>query len=156
MTHGLKEIKHEVSVDVAMNIANTEACLSGSQYIEPFHILLAILSIVDDRYEQAAESIGLMPQQIKSVGEMAAKCRSALKISNEEVTAVRRHLQKILRERNPPSPIHRLDLSIESIDLFQKAARRTYREGTDEIDLKLLLDELLSNLPPEIAPLFGR
>jgi ATP-dependent Clp protease ATP-binding subunit ClpA len=153
---GLKEIKHELSVDVALNIANTEACLSGSQYIEPFHILLAILNVVDDRYEQTAESIGMTPQQIKSVGEMAAKCRAELKISDADVTAVRRHLQKILRERNPPSPIHKLEFSKETTWLFHKAARRTYRDGTEEIDLKLLLEELLSDLPPEIAPLFGR
>ena len=153
---GLKEIRHEVSVDVAMVIATTEACLSGSQYLEPFHFLLAILNIVDDRYEQAAESIRLNPEQIKSVGAMAVKCRAELKISDKDVTAVRRHLQKILRERNPPSPIHKLEFSKETTWLFQKAARRTFRDGTEQIDLKLLLEELLSDLPPEIAPLFGR
>ena len=153
---GLKEIKTHPSVRVALSMANTEACLSGNQYIEPFHILLAILNIVDDHYEQASEQTGLAPEEIKSVGEMALQCRSLLKISDKEITAMRRQLHQILRGRETPLPLHGLSLSNESTYLLQKAARRTYNAGTEELDLAPLLEELLANLPKEIAPFLGQ
>src|SRR5439155_15162357 len=98
---GFKEINAHPSVRVALNMANAEACLSGSQYIEPFHILLAVLNIVDDHYDQASESMGLTPEELKSVGEMAVQCRTRLKISDKEITAVRRKLHHILRSHAP-------------------------------------------------------
>jgi ATP-dependent Clp protease ATP-binding subunit ClpA len=153
---GFKEINADESVHVALNMANAEACLSGSQYIEPFHILLAVLNIVDDHYEQASESMGLTPEAIKSVGEMAARCRTQLKISDKEVTAVRRQLHKILRSR-APVPLQKLGYSNESTYLLQKAARRSYKDGsTEELSMTFLLEELLDNLPKEIAPFFGQ
>jgi ATP-dependent Clp protease ATP-binding subunit ClpA len=151
---GFKEINAHPSVRVALNMANTEACLSGSQYIEPFHILLAVLNIVDDHYDQASESMGLTPEELKSVGEMAVQCRTRLKISDKEITAVRRKLHQILRSR-APVPFHKLGYSNESTYLLQKAARRSYGDGTQELDLKFLLAELLDNLPKEIAPFLG-
>jgi ATP-dependent Clp protease ATP-binding subunit ClpA len=152
----LKEINADISVRVAMTMANTEACLSGNQYVEPFHILLAILNIVDDHYDQAAESMGLLPEEIKSVGETAALCRAQLKISDKEITAIRRHLHKILRDRETPLPLHTLTYSNESTYLLQKAARRSYNRGIEELQLTCVLEELLENLPEEIAPFLGR
>jgi hypothetical protein len=154
MTQGLKEINVHPSVHLAMNMANGEACLSGSQYVEPFHVLLAILNIVDDNYDQAGESMDLSPEEIKSVGEMAVQCRALLKISDKEVTTVRRTLHKILRGRDDPAPIRSLSNSNETTYLFQKAARRTFKYGDDELNLVRLLEELLTILPEEIAPFF--
>ncbi len=152
---GFREINAHPSVRVALNMANDEACLSGSQYIEPFHILLAVLNIVDDHYDQASESMGLPPEEIKSVGEMAAECRLRLKISDKEITAVRRQLHKILRSRDP-LPLQLLPYSNETTYLLQKAARRSFKDGsTQELELTFLLEELLDNLPKEIAPFFG-
>jgi ATP-dependent Clp protease ATP-binding subunit ClpA len=153
---GLKEIKTHPSVKVAISMANNEACLSGNQYIEPFHILFAILNIVDDHYEQASESTGLTPEEIRSVGESAAQCRSRLKISDKEITAMRRQLHKILRSRESPLPLRALSLSNESTYLLQKAARRTYKAGTEEVNLTSVLEELLANLPKEMAPFLGQ
>jgi len=153
--HGLKEIKAHPSVRVAMNMANAEACLAGNKHIEPFHILLAILNIVDDQYDQASESMGLKPEEIKSVCEMAEQCRSRLKISDKEITVIRRKLQNILRGREAPVPLHKLNCSNESTYLLQKAARRSHKDGAEELDLKSLLEELLNNLPEEISPFLG-
>jgi len=149
----LKEIKPHVSLQLAMNIANTEACLSGSPCVEPFHILLAILNIVDDSYAQAAELIDLEPQEIKVIVEMAAQCRSLLNISDKEITVVRRALHQILRKREP-GPMQALECSTESTYLLHKAARRGLREGFDELNLAFVLQELLANLPEEVAPFF--
>lgn len=154
--HGFKEMNADSSVRVAITMANSQACLSGDKYIEPFHILLAILNIVDDHYDQAAESIGLTPEAIKLVGETGAQCRSLLKISDKEITAVRRQLHKILRGREAPVPLHMLEYSNESTYLLQKAARRSLSRGVNELQLTTVLEELLENLPKEIASFLGR
>src|SRR5436190_16886759 len=155
LMHGLKEINLSPSVRLAMNMANTEACLSGSERIEPFHILLAILNIVDDHYNQASEAFGLTPEEIKSVGESATLGRSRLKIPDEKITAIRRQLHKILRVNESPLPIRKLTCSNESAYLLQKAARKSHNTGAAEVDLRFLLDEVLNDLPDEIAPLIG-
>lgn len=149
----LKEIKPHVSLQLAMNIANTEACLSGSPNVEPFHILLAILNIVDDNYAQAAESIGLKPDELKVIGDTVGQCRALLPISDKEITVVRRALHKILRQREP-APWQVLECSTESTYLLHKAARKGFREGFEELNLIYVLAELLADLPPEVAPYF--
>ncbi len=151
---GLKEVKTDSSVLVAMSIANTEACLSGSGCIEMIHILQAILNVVDDQYDAAAESLNLMPEEIKSVREMAARCRERLNIPNERITAIRRQLHKILTSRHTPAPISKLSCSNESMYLLQKAARRSHNFGAEEMSLVFLLEEVLENLPGEVEPLF--
>jgi hypothetical protein len=149
----LKEIKPALPLQLAMNIANREACLSGSACVEPFHILLAILNVVDDNYAEAAELMELEPNQIKIIEDTAAECRSLLKISDKEITTVRRTIHNILRNREPV-PLRPLESSKESSYLLHKAARRGYRDGLDELSLGFVLEELLADLPEEVAPFF--
>jgi len=149
----LREIKHDISLHLTLNIANTEACRSASQYMEPVHILLATLNIIDDCYDETGESIGLRPEDFLLVSEASAACRAMLTISDEQITLVRRHLHKILTELSDSEPIRRLELSSESMYLMQKVARRTYRHGSEEVSLVALFEELLNDLPKEIAPL---
>jgi hypothetical protein len=149
----LKEMEHHPSVRLAMSIANTEACRSGSEYIEPVHILLATLNIIDDCYDQSSESTGLRPEDFVAIREASAACRAQLTISDEQITLVRRRLHKILTELSDPPPIRKLEWSSESMYLIQKTARRTYKGGSGEFSLVGLFGELLNDLPKEIAPL---
>jgi len=149
----LKEMKHHPSLRLAMNIANTEACRSGSEYIEPVHILLATLNIIDDCYDQTGESMGWLPKDFLTVREASTACRTMLTISDEQITLVRRHLHKILTELSDPAPIRKLEFSSESMYLVQKAARRTYHHGSEELGLVAVFEELLNDLPKEFAPL---
>lgn len=151
---GLTEVKTHPSVRLALSIANTEACLSGSQCIEMIHLLHAVLNIVDDHYHQAAQSISLAPAEIKSVAEIAARCRERLNISNERITAIRRQLHNVLTSGESRAPIVKLTCSNESMYLIQKAARRSYNHGAAELDILFLLEELLAGLPEEVAPYF--
>ena len=149
----LKEIKPQLSVQLAMNIANWEACLSNSSYIEPFHILLAILNIVDDKYSETAELMKLQPDQLNVIEQVGIECRSLLNISDKEITTIRRTLHNILRKREP-RPFQLLEPSSESTYLLHKAARRAYREGLEQVGLAFVLEELLANLPKEVIPFF--
>lgn len=149
----LKEIGRHPSVRLAMKIANTEACRSGSRYIEPVHLLLATLNIVDDCYDQNGESHDLTPEDFLRVREVSASCRTLLRISDAQITSVRRRLDEILTERNESVPVYRLEFSPESLYLIQKAARRAFRSGSQELNLVELFEELLNDLPKEVTPL---
>jgi ATP-dependent Clp protease ATP-binding subunit ClpC len=137
---------------LAWHIANTEACLSGAQFIEPVHFLLAALMILDDSYAQAAEMQGLSPEALKSVAEVAAESRAALEMTDDEITAARRRLRYELSKGGEPTPLRKLSRSTESSYLFQKAARRMVRTGGDQLSLSHLLDTLAEDLPAEAAP----
>ena len=76
-----------------------------------------------------------------------------LKISDKEITVVRRALHKILRQREP-IPWQALESSTESTYLLHKAARKGFREGCEELNLVYVLPELLADLPEEVAPYF--
>jgi len=149
----LKEIIHHPAVRLAMSIANAEACRSGSEYIEPVHMLLAILNIIDDRHEENAESIGLRAEDCDLVHQASEACRTMLTISDSQITLVRRRLQNILTTLSEPGPIRKLEFSAESIYLINKAARQTYAGGSDELGLTAVFEEVLNHLPKEITPL---
>ncbi len=122
MRQPLKRVGVHVSIQVVWSIANHEACKAGSGMIDPVHFLLAALTIVDDGYGQAAESLKLSPEDIGSVAAMAAECRALLEMTDEEVTAARRRLRQTLGG-GEPLPLRKLIRSSESNYLFQKAAR---------------------------------
>ena len=152
MRQPIKTVGLHPSMLLAWHIANTEACLSGAQFIEPVHFLLAALMILDDSYAQAAEMLGLPPEALKAVAEVAARARAALEMSDDEVTAARRRLRHDLSQRGEPTPLRQLSRSTESSYLFQKAARRMVRTGGDQLSLSHLLDTLAEDLPAEAAP----
>ncbi|MBC7912093.1 MAG: ATP-dependent Clp protease ATP-binding subunit [Pyrinomonadaceae bacterium] len=153
MKHPLRNIGVHQSVTLAWNIANSEACLSGSGLIEPSHLLLATLRVIDDNYDQAAEKMQLTAEQIASIAAIAAECRALLEMTDEEITAARRALRKALGEDSQPTPIHALQRSTEATYVLQKAARFMVRVGGSELTLAHLLNALLENLPAEAVGL---
>src|ERR1043165_9950748 len=152
MRQPIKTVGLHPSMLLAWHIANTEACLSGAQFIEPVHFLLAALMILDDSYAQAAEMLGLPPEALKAVAEVAARARAALEMSDDEVTAARRRLRHDLSQRGESPPLRQLSRSTESSYLFQKAARRMVRTGGDQLSLSPLLDPPPAALPPRAPP----
>jgi hypothetical protein len=154
MRYNVKEVDVHPSAKLALVIANAEACFAGDEYIEPVHLLLAALNIVDDNYYDDAHRVGLSQEEMKSVKEIAALCRSMLEMPDEEVTAIRRGLRKLLSRRGEPVPFRHLNRSGEMTLLLQKAARRMHASGAEALNLTHMLEELLSALPEEAAPFF--
>ncbi|HEY0320349.1 MAG TPA: ATP-dependent Clp protease ATP-binding subunit [Pyrinomonadaceae bacterium] len=152
MRQPLRNIGVHPSVNLAWSIANSEACLTGSRFIEPSHFLLATFRIIDDNYDQAAEAMKLTTEQRASITEIAAECRAMLKMTDDEITTARRSLRKALSEDKQPLPIHALHRSAEAAYIFQKAARYMVNVGGTELTLTHLFDALLDSLPEEGAP----
>jgi ATP-dependent Clp protease ATP-binding subunit ClpC len=151
MKHQLRNISVHQSVNLAWTIANSEACLTGSQLIKPAHLLLATLRIVDDNYEQVVEAMQLSPEQKASINQIAGECRAMLEMTDEEVTTARRSLRKTLGEDKQPIPVHMLQRSAEATYVLQRAARYMVNVGANELTLTHLFDALLDNMPDEAA-----
>lgn len=150
----VKEVGVHPSAKLALLIANSEACFTGDEYVEPVHLLLAALNVVDDNYGDAARRIQLSAEEMAEVAAVAATCRSMLPLSDEEVTSARRGLRNQLSQRGEPAPFRHLNRSSELTLLLQKAARRMNALGEDGLNLAHMLEELLSSLPEEAAPFF--
>lgn len=150
----MKRIELHPSVYLAWNIANVEACLSGSARIEPIHFLLATLIIIDGVFEEVANAMNLSPQTIRGIFDLAADCRSVLKLSDDEITKGRRALRRFLHENAEADEITTLHRSGESRYIFQRAGRRTIAGANDELTLVHLLEEILEHMPSAAKPFF--
>lgn len=142
------------SVQLAWAMANAEACASGSSFIELSHFLLAILKIVDNMYDQTADLMQFPPEAHKEISEVALQCRAALKMTDDEITAARRGIRKLLRAETMPDTFRMLHRSAESRYLLQKSVNKAFKAGFDEVSLLYVLEELLMRLPPSIAHFF--
>lgn len=142
------------SVQLAWAMANAEACASGSSFIELSHFLLAILKIVDNMYDQTADLMQFPPEAHKEIFEAALECRAALKMTDDEITAARRGIRKLLRAESMPDTFRVLHRSAESRYLLQKSVNRAFKAGFDEVNLLYVLEELLLRLPPSLVHFF--
>ena len=143
------------SVELAWQIANTEACLAGSLRIEPVHFLLAALKIADDVIDGAAPNLSATPEAQPSTRQIAAECRQLLGLADAELTAARRALRRQLREQGTPRPVRRLHRTDQARELFESAISRMLERGDRALTLLHLLEQLLDELPSEAAPIFG-
>jgi hypothetical protein len=103
-------VEIDPSLQLTWAIAHAEARLSGSQYIEPIHFLLAILKIVDEAFYQDAEQLRMSAGTISQLKQMAAEGRRMLGLPEDEITRIRRSIWRSLRSGTPrPSvlPLHR-------------------------------------------------
>ncbi|MCG3144187.1 MAG: hypothetical protein HONDAALG_01580 [Gammaproteobacteria bacterium] len=132
------------SVLLAWNIANHEACLSGSKRIEPIHFWYAILKILDDAFTQEAEQFDFTEEEIQSIVEILSQGRSLTELSDGEITTTRRRLRKELRDNGGVGNIRMLHRSETSRALFRRAAIRAKNEGADELSLTHLIEEIIA------------
>lgn len=150
----MKRIEIHPSVYLAWNVANIEARLSGSPRIEPVHFLLATLIIIDGVFEEVADSMEISPETMREVFDIAAKCRSTLQMSDEDITKSRRALRRRLRQGGESKEMTTLHRSGESRYIFQRAGRRTVQDGSDQLSLLHLLEEILQHMPVDAKPFF--
>jgi hypothetical protein len=150
----MKRIELHPSVTLAWNIANIEACLSGSPRIEPVHFLLATLIIIDGLFEEVADSMSLSAESIREVFDCATECRSVLQMLDDKITKARRGLRHSLRGGSERKEFVTLHRSGESRFIFQRAGRRTINAGADQLTMLHLLEEILEHMPSEAKPFF--
>jgi hypothetical protein len=150
----LGEIGINDSVQLVWAMANGEAFLAGSTKIEPIHFLLASLLIIDGLFEDAAHALDFTQDSIRSIFNIAAECRSRMKMTDDEITFARRRISKTLRQREGMQDLKMLHRAPESRFMFQRAGRRAQNDGASELTLLYILTEILENLPAEARSFF--
>lgn len=131
------------SVILAWKIANTEACLSGSTRIEPVHFWYSCLRILDDSFTNDAKQLDFQAEELKKINEIACQCRLLTGLSDDEITTTRRQLQRNLRNDGRAGEIRTLHRTEDSRALFRRAISRAELEGSDELTMSHLLEEII-------------
>jgi hypothetical protein len=144
---------HE-SVELLWAMASKEACLAGSARIEPIHFLLAALIIIDGLFEDAADALDFSKESVGSIFKLAGKCRSLMKMTDDEVTLARRGIRKSIRQNTEAVELEMLHRSPESRFMFQRAYRRAHNDGVNEVDLYYVFAEVLESMPEEARVFF--
>ena len=126
----LRRSETHPSILVTWALANAEACLAGSPQIEPIHFFSALLQILDDAYHQMAERVGLSPEQLKELTALAAEGREIIGIPQDEITRLRRSLQKARQAAAAPEVMSTLHRSATARSVFDLAVGYAQEERT--------------------------
>jgi hypothetical protein len=137
-------------------MASREACLAGSARIEPIHFLLAALMIIDGLFEDAADALDFSKESVGLIFKLTTRCRSLMKMTDDEVTLARRGIRKSIRQNTEALDLEMLHRSPESRFMFQRAGRRAHNDGADEVDLYYVFAEVLESVPEEARGFFPR
>jgi hypothetical protein len=140
----LSKLSLHPSAQLAWNIANNEACLSGGKRIEPVHFWYAILKILDDAFMQEAEQFDFEAEEIRAITEILNDGRSLTGLSDDEITITRRQLRKELRATGKAGNIRMLHRSESSRAIFRRAVIRANNEDSEELSLEHLIEEIVA------------
>jgi ATP-dependent Clp protease ATP-binding subunit ClpC len=139
------------SVHLAWVIATREASAAGSQEIEPVHLFVALLQILDDAWQPDAARLGLTPSDVDLVERLAAEAKPLLGLDAEGVTLLRRKTRRDLQASPAPAPQARLHRSARLRGLFALAEEMASRDGDSVPDLRHLLRAALAFPSPDLA-----
>jgi ATP-dependent Clp protease ATP-binding subunit ClpC len=131
------------TVVAAFAMANLEACLAGSGAIEPIHILVCLLKIADGVFAHEARGVGLSAGTVAAVEAAGREARTAIGLSDEQLTALRRRLWAKLRSKRDPSTIRSLELSLAAQRLTTSASVLASEQGHRVLTLRHLFEILL-------------
>ncbi len=136
---------------LAWTIASQEAAAAGSPEIEPVHLFVALLQILDDAWQQDAALLGLTPSDRDGVERLAAEARPRLGLDAESVTRLRRRTRRDLQAARGPTATGKLHRSARLRGLFSLAEEMASRDGDPVPDLRHLLRAALAFPSPDLA-----
>ncbi|MCU0241941.1 MAG: AAA family ATPase [Vicinamibacteria bacterium] len=139
-----------VSARLAWALANEEAGLAGAERIEPAHLFLAILRMLDDAYAHEPDGSHPAGERIDLEEEIAA-ARPISKMSAGEITKLRRSVSRTLRDDRGRAPERQLHRTVLCREVFEKAARLAAQDGRDRCGVSHLLRAILSDPPWDVA-----
>jgi ATP-dependent Clp protease ATP-binding subunit ClpC len=149
----MEKLQLHPSVLLAWKQANLEALHSGCSKIEPVHLLIGSLLIMDGLYGINPEESGLSVELEVNLRQVSDNCLSLIGLTIEEVTKLRRRLQNAIRiERSPLAPrlLHR---SNASRHVFFKAAALAQEQGSSYLSLDHLVVVVIKTLPVNLFDL---
>lgn len=146
----MKTIQIDTSIELVWILANSEACLSSSQWIEPVHFLLGILKVIDKNFQQQMVENNFIVEISGTLIEISIFARMILGMQNDEIIAVRHSIRQSYKKYRNAKKVMTLHRSHGSRVLFNQAAKRALNASTDCLNLLDLLIVLLKNLHPRI------
>lgn len=144
------------SILVTWALANAEACLSASPQVEPIHFFSALLQILDDAFHQMAERVGLSSEQTRELTALAAEGREIIGIPQDEITRLRRSIQKTRHAVAEPEVMSTLHRSAKARGVFDLAVGYALEERTSAFTMLHLLRALLVYPSPDLAGVVPR
>jgi len=145
----MRRIPFHPSAMLAWSIASLEACTAGSDRIEPIHLFVAILKILDGIYHRDAEILGIDGEDLHQVERIIDPARDLLGLSSEQLTNFRRSLRRTYLSSGKPKSPRLLHRSAPTRALFDKAATLAITRGDPSLSLLHLIYAILLDLPPE-------
>ncbi len=143
------------SVEVVWALSNVEACGAGSETIQPAHLILAVLKVLDEGFPTSLSDADLPKCAREDIRQDGDAARLLLTLSPSGITNARRSLRAYLRQGRQPAPNRQLHRSPRTRALMDESARRAQAEGAAQLNLGHLLVVLLENLPEEAKPFLG-
>jgi hypothetical protein len=128
----------DTSGQLAWVIANTEACLSESNNIQPIHFWLGILKLLDEHIPKALNELELTGDKRACALCVIRQVGGYLEISQQRATRLRRTIRKKLRQgvvMKDPEKIEALHRSDEMREVFGLAGEIAHRNGDKSISL---------------------
>ena len=159
----MSELTLHVSARVAWVAANGDACRAGAGEIEPPHLLLAILRLVDGLCAEEVARLELNADDLAALSFGVSAARSTLALDDETLTKARRRAQREQRGEDPPArDVKGLHRSPATRTLFNEAAERALEAGDNALTLVHLIEVLEAHglvkaavdgsALPEVAP----
>jgi ATP-dependent Clp protease ATP-binding subunit ClpC len=139
----MSELTLHVSARVAWVAANGDACRAGGKEIEPPHLLLAILRLVDGMRGEEVARLKLDGDDLATLSFSVSAARSALGLDENAVTSVRRRLQRQVHGEDPSTrSVKGLHRSPATRALFNGAAERAIEAGDNSLTVVHLIEML--------------
>ena len=122
----------ETSGQLVWAVANTEACLAGSETIQPTHFWLGVLKLVDKHLPRVLHTLDCEDALKREVVETAQEVKRYLEIDEERAAKLRRALRKKLRKatsEKTASSVRVLHRSKEARSVFAYAGEIAHQAG---------------------------
>jgi ATP-dependent Clp protease ATP-binding subunit ClpC len=132
-------------------IASREAAAAASPEIEPVHLFVALLQVLDDAWHQDAAHLGLTAPEVDEIERLAAEARPLLGLDPEGITRLRRQIRRDLQAPPGSAPSARLHRSARLRGLFSLAEELAAREAAPLPDLRHLVGASLAFPSPDLA-----
>jgi ATPases with chaperone activity, ATP-binding subunit len=143
------------SVRLAWRIAGHAAANAGNAQIEPLHMFIGVLKILDDAFQYDATHAGLTPEEIAETARVAAITRAGTGLADDAITRMRRAATHSLPERQcrVTEEMHR---SAECIAVFDRSTTLALEERSPAMTLLHLWRSFVSDPPPDVAAFISR
>jgi ATP-dependent Clp protease ATP-binding subunit ClpC len=148
----MQRISVHPSAQLVWAIAMREASVAGGAWIEPVHVFLASLEVMDGLYHEDAQTAGLSESAVASLPAAALDGREALGMGEDQLTRLRRTVRNAIGSPDSgrlPRSLHR---SAATRALFDRGIVLAMKEGSEELRLVHLVKEILSDPPADIVP----